>query len=243
MIRATTRSWRSAAPDRCMPAPSPRNSACAGSSSRCTPERSRRTACSAPISGGISFNRSSSRSASLTTTAIGKLTRGLVERSRNSVSDLGSAAVKWRFQADCRYRGQAYEVAVDIPSSPPLVQKIVQQFHRRHQRQFGFSEPNAEIELVNLRAISTVARRKPKLPDVSAAHGVAVTGDRGRIFAGGESVEAMFVSRASLQSGQSASGPLVIEEGTATGYIPRGWSMSVSAQGHIDVARDGSHVR
>jgi N-methylhydantoinase A len=134
-------------------------------------------------------------------------------------------------------------VAVDIPSKPPLVQKIIQEFHRRHHRQFGFSEPNAEIELVNVRAISTVARRKPKLPDIGAAQSVAVTGDRGRIFAGGQSVDAIFVSRASLRSGQTASGPLVIEEGTATGYIPRGWSMSVSAQGHIDVVRDGSDVR
>jgi N-methylhydantoinase A len=175
--------------------------------------------------------------------AIETLMRGLVERSEDSVSDLGGKAVRWRFQADCRYRGQAYEVAVDIPSNPPLVQKIIQEFHRRHHRQFGFSEPNAEIELVNLRAISTVARRKPKLPDIGMAHSAAVTGDRDRIFAGGQSVDAMFVSRASLRAGQSATGPLVIEEGTATGYIPRGWSMSVSAQGHIDVIRDGAHVR
>jgi N-methylhydantoinase A len=169
--------------------------------------------------------------------AIEALTSGLVARTEGLVSDLGSKAVRWHFQADCRYRGQAYEVAVDIPPRLPLTQRIAQEFHKRHQRQFGFSEPNAEIELVNLRAIAVVARRKPKLPEIARAEGIPVAGDRDRIFAGGHWVEALFVSRSSLRAGHTAMGPLLIEEATATGYIPRGWTMAVSSQGHIDVTR------
>ena len=165
------------------------------------------------------------------------LMKDLVASAGTAVRDMSKGVLKWRFQADCRYRGQAYEVAVDMPARPPFLGTVSAKFHKLHKRQFGFSEPDAEIELVNLRAISVNQRPKPRLPAIPPNGGGKLVGDRGRVFAGGQWLEAQFISRESLGSGSSGMGPVVIEEATATSYIPRGWRFAVNASGHIDVTR------
>lgn len=55
----------------------------------------------------------------------------------------------WAVQTavDCRYRGQSHELTV--PS--------VAQFHAEHERRNGFSRPDADVEVVALRAFATMA--------------------------------------------------------------------------------------
>jgi N-methylhydantoinase A len=90
---------------------------------------------------------------------------------------------------------------------------------------------------VNLRAISLNQRPKPRLPAIPPNGEGKPGGDPGRVFAGGQWLAAQFVSREALGSGSSGLGPVVIEEATATSYIPPGWRFSVNPSGHIDVTR------
>jgi N-methylhydantoinase A len=166
------------------------------------------------------------------------LMKDLVAGAGTAVRDMGKGALKWRFQVDCRYHGQAYEVVVDMPARTPYLADVSARFHQLHRRQFGFSEPGAEIELVNLRAIAFRSRRKPHLPDIASRGRASLPGDRGKVFAGGRWLDALFISRESMHSGARGTGPVVIEEGTATSYIPFGWRFTVNASGHIDVKRD-----
>jgi N-methylhydantoinase A len=53
--------------------------------------------------------------------------------------------------ADLRYRGQGFELNVALE---PL-QSVAERFHERHEQRFGFSDPDGEIELINLRSAST----------------------------------------------------------------------------------------
>lgn len=153
------------------------------------------------------------------------------------VHDMGKGGLRWKFQIDCRYRGQAYEVSVDIPSKIDL-SKLSAQFHQIHHRQFGFNEPDAEIELVNLRAIAVLSRRKPRLPKIEPSTTAPVSGDNGKVFFSGQWVDALFIGRDQLREGSGGKGPIVIEEATATTYIPKGWSYSVKSSGHIYISRD-----
>jgi len=50
--------------------------------------------------------------------------------------------------ADLRYRGQGFELTVPLE---PL-RTLPGRFHHRHQERFGFSDPQGEIEVVNLRS-------------------------------------------------------------------------------------------
>jgi N-methylhydantoinase A/oxoprolinase/acetone carboxylase beta subunit len=53
--------------------------------------------------------------------------------------------------ADLRYRGQGFELNVALE---PL-RSVAERFHERHEQRFGFSDPDGEIELINLRSAST----------------------------------------------------------------------------------------
>jgi len=154
-----------------------------------------------------------------------------------SLGELTGRPPQWNFQAECRYRGQAYEVAVNIAKRAPHSAKLASRFHALHEQHFGFCEPDADIELVNLRAISIFSRRKPRLPEIAPRRGRKVSGEPGSIFAGGRWADALFVARDALGVDDSASGPVVIEEATATSYIPAGWRFTVHKAGHIEVVR------
>jgi N-methylhydantoinase A len=170
----------------------------------------------------------------------GKLTvamADLVASAKRSILNMANRSPRWVFQADCRYRGQAYEVTINVPARAPYLSKLAAQFHKLHQRQFGFSEPDAEIELVNLRTISIFSRRKPRLPNIKTTGMAKLKGETGKVFSGGHWLDALFVPRDILCAGDYAKGPVVIEEGTATSYIPNGWSFTVNPSGHIDVVR------
>ncbi len=59
----------------------------------------------------------------------------------------GVAKAQMRFtpRLDLRYRGQSYELSVD------LQQDFLQSFHEEHERMYGHSDPGAPVEIVNLR--------------------------------------------------------------------------------------------
>ena len=58
-------------------------------------------------------------------------------------------------EADLRYAGQSFELTV------PLQDDLAEAFRRAHEEQFGFAEPDREIELVAVRTASV--RRGPEL--------------------------------------------------------------------------------
>ncbi len=175
--------------------------------------------------------------AALDDDALARLMKEALERADVGARELGRAKPKWHFQVDARYRGQAYEVAVDVPARKPYLKPLLSEFHLRHQRQFGFCNPEAEVEIVNLRAIAVLERRKPRLPDLVPMKSKQAAHDRGQVLSGGEWLPAIYLSREQLPAGATGEGPVVIEEVTATSYIPRGWRYKVHGAGHIDVRR------
>jgi N-methylhydantoinase A len=58
-------------------------------------------------------------------------------------------------EADLRYEGQSFELTV------PLQQDLAQAFHRAHETQYGFAEPDRKIELVAIRTADV--RRAPSI--------------------------------------------------------------------------------
>ena len=56
--------------------------------------------------------------------------------------------------AKLRYRGQAFELSV------PLSDSLEEDFHRAHEEAYGYRDPEAEVELVTLRATATTPGRR-----------------------------------------------------------------------------------
>jgi N-methylhydantoinase A len=60
--------------------------------------------------------------------------------------------------ADLRYEGQAFELTVRTPGGKVdahWLNRLVADFHKSHQRRYGYSAPDATVTIVNLRVVGT----------------------------------------------------------------------------------------
>ena len=92
----------------------------------------------------------------LTAEAIGRLTAELGERAR---AQLGQADAELRTTYELRYRGQAFELAVQAAPRPEPAQ-LREAFEALHEERYGYRDPEQELELVTIRVSATIARRR-----------------------------------------------------------------------------------
>ena len=57
--------------------------------------------------------------------------------------------------------------------------------------------------------------------------------EAGEVYANGRWVECAYFERRRLRAGFSASGPMVVEEATATTFVPPGWDAAVDSRGNL----------
>ena len=84
------------------------------------------------------------------------LMQPLVERGRSEVQAEGIPADDIHLERflDMRYAGQSYELIT------PFHEEFLTEFHNLHQREYGYSHPEAAVEIVNLR-LRTVGKITP----------------------------------------------------------------------------------
>jgi N-methylhydantoinase A len=135
---------------------------------------------------------------------------------------------------EMRYRGQAFELAIPGPTEPDPAE-LAERFAAAHERAFGYRDPDADLELVNLRVGMVVPGPSPE-PRAAPA-GRLERGTRRARF-GGEWVESE-VLRGEPGAGEAASGPCVFELPEATLVLPPGWTAEVDEAGTIAATREG----
>ncbi|MBJ7331394.1 MAG: hydantoinase/oxoprolinase family protein [Solirubrobacteraceae bacterium] len=139
-----------------------------------------------------------------------------------AAAELGVTAYETEAIYELRYAGQAFELPVSGPHD-----RLRAAFHAAHEERFGFSEPEATVELVTVRvSVSTPAGTSRAPGDEARTN--ARTGTRTAWF-GGSSYEAAVVPSAPPGDG-CLEGPAMIEQPQATIVVPPGWSaMSAGA--------------
>jgi len=158
---------------------------------------------------------------------------------RVEVADIfGGRRVHWKCWADTRYVGQASEISVPIrsPRSASL-NRVINEFHRMHKQLFGFANPDSDVELINLRLQASVHRQSPSFPEWHLNGGTEPKGEDGTIVFG-QPIACRFFSRDSLPVGFHLVGAAIIEESTATTFVPPEWSMTIERHGHLDLQRE-----
>lgn len=164
------------------------------------------------------------------------------ERVRTSQVSLGDVFVT--ASLDLRYVGQAYEVSVPIGQgqvSDDQLEGLVADFHGAHKRIFGYSMPDEEVELVNIR-LQVVgqlpAPRIKPLPRSSASpRSDALITRRDVVWQAGRPVRTVIYRRAGLEAGNRIAGPAIIEQTDSTVAIPDGYEGEVDAYGNLIVRR------
>jgi N-methylhydantoinase A len=136
---------------------------------------------------------------------------------------------------EMRYRGQAFELAIEGPADPDPAE-LAERFAAAHEERYGYRDPDAEVELVNLRVAMVVPGPDP-LPE-AAEKGRLERESRQARF-GDEWLEAE-VLRGEPEAGIRARGPCIFELPEATLVLPPEWSAEVDELGTIAATRGTS---
>jgi N-methylhydantoinase A len=133
------------------------------------------------------------------------------------LADHGIAADRAVLQRsmDLRYRGQNYELEIDIPPDS-TAEEIAQRFAARHRLRYGYATEEP-VEGVALRASATVPSAEPGMPPVEGGGGArGGRAERRAFFHGHGWLRAAVCPRAEVGQGRAVRGPAVVEDAWST---------------------------
>ena len=142
---------------------------------------------------------------------------------------------------EMRYVGQAFEVSValgDLDMNALSADGLSGLFAEAHRKVFEFAKAHGDpVEVVSFRVGAKAP--PPKMvasPAVLSKH-VSPAARRARLVERGEVLDTALLARAGL-SDAALSGPALIEDGSATIYVPPGWAATLDAEGNVILKRE-----
>lgn len=131
---------------------------------------------------------------------------------------------------DVRYRGQGYELKV------PFSEDALGAFHREHQRRYGYSRPEREVEIVTLRLRARLAG--PKAPAAAGGETSQSRAEGRPVVFNRRAVATPLYERAGLVGGKRYAGPAIVVEYGATTVVPPDSRFRVDGQGSLIIERN-----
>jgi N-methylhydantoinase A len=149
-----------------------------------------------------------------------------------------AATTALSYSADCRYRGQSFEVEVTLPEADALagdVAALAAAFHAAHSAVYGHADAAAAVQVIALRVVGTGPTPKPVLPALAPATGAAepITLREAWIDGGWRSTP--IHDRAALRAGHCLAGPVVITQEDCTTCVPPGYGVTVDSHGILRI--------
>lgn len=134
----------------------------------------------------------------------------LTDAAHDAVSAQGVAPAVVRRTAELRYRGQAYELPVEVDAAPTRTD-LAEGLHAVHATRYGYDQRDEPVELITLRV--RVEGPAPRVPLPRRTGGVsleAATLGRERIDLGDGGATTPVVDRDRLGAGVQLRGPVVL---------------------------------
>src|SRR3989442_1148661 len=154
-----------------------------------------------------------------------KIFRGMETRARSllQVEGVEEKDVTYQRFLDMRYQVQSYELSIPLRNgiiTGKVVRSAVRDFHQRHQTQYGYSQSDRSVEIVNVRSYC-----RGKAGTVSGVTGIFAR-KKGPVmrrrygFMGGRSIGGQVFQRNSLFPSSKGNEPSVIEDYDSNMVIP-----------------------
>jgi len=152
---------------------------------------------------------------------------------------------QYRVAVDMRYKGQNYELPVEVPAgevSEALIAELRAGFDKAHEQFYGYAAPDDPVQFVTFRLEAVGMVRKAEMrpspmagPDPAAAK----TGERPVYFPDlGGFVETSLYDRAKLQPGNELVGPAIVDQLDATTVILPGQTAVVDTYRNLIISTD-----
>jgi N-methylhydantoinase A len=158
-------------------------------------------------------------------------------RRQLELDGFAAADQRMRQSLDLRYRGQAFELNLELRGEP--LASVATAFHERHRAMYGHADASATIELVNARltAYGVVPR-----PASERHHAPRATLDlaliqQRRVWFDGAPHDCPVWERERLPEEAAITGPAIVEEFGATTVVPPGWRGALDAHGNVRLQR------
>jgi N-methylhydantoinase A len=142
---------------------------------------------------------------------------------RSEGVDVGALTVER--QLDLRYQGQAHELIVPIFPDDRL-DALVDRFESAFEQEYGRREVGRAVDLVNARVIARVPMPLPRWVGerVSSSERKRATPSTRSLCIDGRLLACLVWRRGDIRPDEKIAGPAIIEEMSATTYLPPGWS-------------------
>lgn len=175
--------------------------------------------------------------------AVNEIFAPLIEEGNQWLASEHVAPENRRFHnvIEMRYIGQNYELQVEVPSGPLTGEDFAalrDKFFAEHEKNYGYYNPNAPIQLVNFRSEAIGAVAKPalsRLDRVTENLEECVISRRQVYFEESGMVECPVYDRARLGVISRVDGPCIVEQMDSTAVIPPDTHFEVDAYGNIVV--------
>jgi len=139
--------------------------------------------------------------------------------------------------ADIRYVGQEYFLNISVPEKidEDAMITIPDMFHGAYKQRYGHSNPDEDIEFVNLRiqAVGQMEKEMVEIVDAKAERIEMPIEKHRQVCFKGEWYNAAIVQRKDLIPGHYLVGPAIIEEQSCTTVIPPCYEASVDDYSNI----------
>jgi N-methylhydantoinase A len=146
--------------------------------------------------------------------------------------------------AEIRYRGQHHEVSVPFDPAdlaPGRLDTIAADFHRLHERLYGFSSPERPLETIALRV--SVRGKRPELrlsrPSAASEEPPRRGSRRAWLPERGESAEVPVLDADAMLPGHRFAGPALVEGANTTVIVPEAYDLTVDASSSFVLHRKG----
>ena len=157
---------------------------------------------------------------------------------RQARRDMAGAAC--RRLADCRYRGQSFELTVSLDewsaSADTLTRALRVRFGDAHEQRYGYRMDGEPVEVVTLRVTALVAGDPPAL--AAPAADPSRRAGRREVRVGDDWRQANVFPRAALGPGDQLTGPAIVEFAEATCVLQPGWTGRIDQVGTLVLERD-----
>ena len=158
---------------------------------------------------------------------------------------IASERISISYDMDLRYIGQYSEVTVpfeigkDGKISRELFNEIVAAFHQRHDLLYGYSLPNAAVEIVNLRVSCRGITDKPEMRkrDYKGEDASSALKGKRQAFFEARFMETLVYDVEKLEFGNKVNGPALLEQATTTVVVPPGWMVTCDEYGNFEVKK------
>ncbi|HUA55078.1 MAG TPA: hydantoinase/oxoprolinase family protein [Candidatus Sulfotelmatobacter sp.] len=140
------------------------------------------------------------------------------------------------YSADMRYLGQSHEIETTLDADAVRrgdLAAIARTFHERHRQVYDHADPEAPVQIINLRLVIIGQSAKPTFRAADERRRRAEPEETRRVYLDGGECDVPVYARAALSPGQFFEAPAIVTQSDCTTCIPRGFSGRVDAHGNL----------